>query len=126
MCLSVASHQTGPVHRQDYRQILNTDIVKNLVISPQRGFLPNGAPGGRPGPSALLLLHRDAAGKPGRVLPDLHQRGNPQNHPFQLLPYKFFLLTVHDILSSALNLFFLRFFLDIVYLPQAPLIMLDI
>ena len=34
MGFSVTSHQSGPVQCEDYRQILNADIVKYLVKSP--------------------------------------------------------------------------------------------
>ena len=40
---------------------------------PQRGFFQDGAPGGGRRQSGLLLPDRDAPGKPGGVLADLHQ-----------------------------------------------------
>ena len=34
MGFAVASHQPGPVNGKDHRQILKTDIMKNLIICP--------------------------------------------------------------------------------------------
>ena len=54
---------------------------------PQRGFLPDGAAGGRSPSPALFLLHRPGAGKPGGLLPDLYQREDPSGHPGQSGPF---------------------------------------
>ena len=38
MCLAVTSHQAGPIQRKHHRQILDTDIMQDLIISPlQKG-----------------------------------------------------------------------------------------
>ena len=41
----------------------------------------NGAEGRRPRSGGLFVLHNPAAGKQGRLLPDLHQRRNAPHHP---------------------------------------------